>query len=136
MDFRETFREIWIGCIYMLDKVRGKEPKPDVGARRVAHYEAAFGRSRFPQSTILQHVGKHDDEANPGGPVLPALEVRIERDTHVELEGHQQWLGLSKHDRYGMHPQREKSEALEDQINHELEKLGYPKCLFNFSFFV
>lgn len=133
MDFRETFTEIWAGCIYMLDKVRGKEPKPDFGARRAAHYEAAFGRPRFPQSTILQHGGNRRKEVKLGEPVLPALGVRIEQDTHVERDSQRQYLGPSKYDRYELHPQREKSEALEDQINHELEKLGYPKCLFLFS---
>jgi hypothetical protein len=27
-----------------------------------------------------------------------------------------------------VHPDREKSDGLEDEINHELQRLGYPKC--------
>jgi len=131
MDFRETFREIWIGCVYLFDKMRGKEPKPDFGARRSAHYEVAFGRSRVlqGQSSLLLHGTKHGDkEAKQSIPVLPAVEIEVERDVSVEVEGHRQFLGLSRHDLYGVHPDREKSDGLEDEINHELQRLGYPKC--------
>lgn len=127
MDFRETFREIWIGCVYMFDKLRGKEPKPDFGARRIAHYEIAFGRSRVLQghslplrSTKGGHEGAKHRKSTAG--------IEIERDVSVELEGHKQFLGLSRYDRYSLHPDREKSDGLEDQINRELQQLGYPKC--------
>ena len=46
MDFRETFREIWIECVYLIDNARGKEPIHDIKTKRTAHYERAFGRQR------------------------------------------------------------------------------------------
>ena len=54
--------------------------------------------------------------------------IEIGRDVSAELEGHKQFLGLSRYDRYSLHPDREKSDGLEDQINRELQQLGYPKC--------
>ena len=129
MDFRETFREIWIGCVYLYDKIRGKEPKLDVGAKRSAHYEVAFGRSRFPQSLSPQGVQNTEKmERKFGNATLPSVEIEVDRAVEVEVEGQRQWLGLGKDDRYGLHPGREKSEGLEEQIDHELERLGYPKC--------
>jgi DUF1680 family protein len=132
MDFRETFREIWIGCVYMFDKMRGKEPKPDFGARRIAHYEVAFGRSRVlqGQNPLALHGTKLGDKERKHSILTPpGVEVEVEQDVSVELEGHKQFLGLSRYDRYGVHPDREKSDGLEDQINHELQRLGYPKCM-------
>ena len=131
MDFRETFREIWVGCVYLFDKMRGKEPKPDFGVRRTAHYEVAFGRSRVLQgqnSLPLRGTKRGDKEAKQSTPVIPAVEIEVEREVSVEVEGHKQFLGLSQYDWYGVHPDRKKSNGLEDQINHELQRLGYPKC--------
>lgn len=130
MDFRETFREIWTGCIYMLDKMRAREPKPDFGARRIAHYESAFGRPRPHQHG--QGGGNRNYDNGIRTPTLPVTNS-VEQDIEVELEGQRQRLGLNRHDGYyGVYPHREKSEGLEDQINHELERLGYPKggCIF------
>ena len=124
MDFRETFREIWIGCIYLLDKMRAREPKPDFGARRIAHYESAFGRPRPHQ----HGQGGAPNKGYDNGIQTPTLPVTISVEQDVEPEGRRQWLGSNRHDRYyGLYPQREKSEGLGDQINHELERLGYPK---------
>lgn len=44
------------------------------------------------------------------------------------VEGHHQLLGLSKCDRYGLHPELEKSDGLEDQINRELQNQGDSTC--------
>jgi hypothetical protein len=33
LDFRETFREIWHGAVYLRDKAQGKLPQSDMGAR-------------------------------------------------------------------------------------------------------
>jgi hypothetical protein len=115
----------------MFDKMRGREPKPDFGARRFAHYEVAFGRSRVQQgqgqvSSHLRSTKSSGKEAQQGIAAFPFVEV--ERNVSVELEGHKQFLGVSKYERYGVHPDREKSDCLEDQINHELQRLGYPRC--------
>ncbi|KAF9524015.1 organic solute transporter Ostalpha-domain-containing protein [Crepidotus variabilis] len=131
MDFRETFREIWVGCKYMFDKMRGKEPKYDRGAMRNAHYEVAFGRSRFqqPESELVQKEKKIDGKelGTQGTATLPVVEIEVDKETEVDLDGSKQWLGLGKHERYGLHPQREKSEGLEAQINYELERRGLPQ---------
>ena len=133
MDFRETFREIWTGCVYMFDKIRGNEPKPDFGARRIAHYEGAFGRSRVfqgqSQNSLLLRSAKHSDKKGKyEDPALPAMQIEIKREVSVMVEGHHQLLGLSKCDRYGLHPELEKSDGLEDQINRELQNQGDSTC--------
>jgi len=125
MDFRETFREIWIGTIYLFDKIRGKEPKPDLGIIREGHYESAFGRQRpipgrLQRSQQLIAPGKEKDD----GLVFPVVEIEV--DQEFEVNGHRQWLSLDKYDRFN-HPKRDRSEGLQEQIEQELEKRGYPR---------
>lgn len=125
MDFRETFREIWGGCIYVFDKLRGKEPTLDVGARRVAHYESAFGRAR-PSQIASKSKLNFDPEPNAEktSPALPAVEIEVEE--HVDVEGETQWLGTGDNYGYGLgYIKRKRSEGLEAQIEKELEKRGY-----------
>ncbi|KAJ7729523.1 organic solute transporter Ostalpha-domain-containing protein [Mycena maculata] len=109
LDFRETFREIHAGWIYILDKMRGREPTPDIGARRIAHYESAFGRPRPSNLPTSKGVGETGD-AEKG--LLSSSGVP--REIVDEMPS---WLGpLSR---------REKSESLEVQIQRELERRGY-----------
>jgi hypothetical protein len=125
MDFRETFREIWVGCMYIFDKMRGKEPTPDVGARRVAYYEGAFGRPR-PSQIAPGHILNSDPgmKAEKVRPALPAVEIEVEKQ--VDVEGERQWLGTGDDYGYGLgYIRREQSEGLEAQIEKELEKRGY-----------
>jgi hypothetical protein len=124
MDFRETFREIWIGTIYLFDKIRGKQPKPDLGIIREGYYESAFGRQRplpgrLQRSQLMPHGRGKDD-----GLVFPVVEVEV--DQEFEINGHRQWLSLDKYDRFN-HPKRDRSEGLQEQIEQELEKRGYPR---------
>jgi len=133
MDFRETFREIWIGTIYMFDKIRGKEPKPDLGVIREGYYESAFGRQRRlpgrPQrSQLIPHKKEKDDS-----PVFPVVEIEV--DQEFEINGHKQWLSLDKYDRFN-HPKRDRSEGLQEQIEQELAKRGYPRCAEYLCYFV
>ena len=125
MDFRETFREIWIGTIYLFDKIRGKEPKPDLGIIREGHYESAFGKQRplpgRPQRSQLMAHGKEKDD---DGLVFPVVEIEV--DQEFEINGQRQWLPLDKYDRFN-HSKRERSEGLQEQIEQELEKRGYPR---------
>lgn len=130
MDFRETFREIWVGCIYMFDKMRGKEPKPDFGVLRQSHYEEAFGRQRaLPGRSQWSSRTDRKSEELPE-PTFPTLEIEVDRET--EVEGQRQWLLLDK--RNPLHPNRERSEGLQEQFEKELERLGYPKCMLSFLF--
>ncbi|KAJ3517263.1 hypothetical protein NLJ89_g614 [Agrocybe chaxingu] len=127
MDFRETFREIWEGCVYMYEKMRGKEPTPDFGAKRAAHYESAFGRTRPGPGMPLTKAEKEDKtNAKLNDVTFPAVEIEVDQEVEVDIEGQQQWLGLGKNDRYGLNSRRERSEGLQEQIDHELERLGYP----------
>ncbi|KAJ7129004.1 organic solute transporter Ostalpha-domain-containing protein [Mycena crocata] len=112
LDFRETFREIRVGWIYILDKMRGREPTPDMGARRIAHYESAFGRPRpsnLPTSKGFDGSDPNDAEKGLLAPSARQLESRDDTP----------WLGLPGYER------REKSEALEVQIERELQRRGY-----------
>ncbi|KAG6920013.1 hypothetical protein DXG01_010081 [Tephrocybe rancida] len=122
MDFRETFREIWIGWIYIWDKMRGKEPAYDVGARRTAHYEEAFGRPR----TSAKNNNSGADEISRGKvATLPKVEIEVLEDVDVDIEGERQWLGLGDDYGYGLqYSRREKSDSLGTQIEKELEKRG------------
>lgn len=114
-DFRETFREIWAGCIYISDRVRGVEPRPDMGARRMAMMEDAFGRAR------LRNTG-NEQQKNP----RKVVEVRKEVDVDVNVGGERQWLGLGDDYAYGLGyaSRREKSDGLGEAIEKELHKRG------------
>ncbi|KAF7362163.1 hypothetical protein MVEN_00562400 [Mycena venus] len=105
-DFRETFREISAGWVYIMDRMRGREPTPDRGARRIAHYETVFERPR--QANLPTNKGLGETDAEKG--LLSPSRVQLETPP---------WLELPRHNR------REKSEALEVQIEKELERRGY-----------
>ncbi|KAK0454748.1 organic solute transporter Ostalpha-domain-containing protein [Armillaria borealis] len=127
MDFRETFREIWQGCVYMWDKMRGREPKHDEGAKRIAHYESAFGKARKsyldgPKSAFIDRKRAYDAEKlETHAATFPA--VHIDVDERVDVGGQRQWLGLGND--YGHGVRRERSDSLEVQIERELERRGY-----------
>ncbi|KAJ4483599.1 organic solute transporter Ostalpha-domain-containing protein [Lentinula aciculospora] len=114
MDFRETFRELWIGIIYLWEKMRGRDPRPDINARRVAHYENAFEPTR-PPGTVRK---EQNEKADPL--ILPM--IRVEKEYYDDTHG-RQWLGHGNDYGYGIH--REKSDDLEVQIERELERRGY-----------
>ncbi|RDB24739.1 hypothetical protein Hypma_007940 [Hypsizygus marmoreus] len=121
MDFRETFREIWVGWIYILDKMRGKEPTHDLGARRIAHYEEAFGRPRASRLAQDSDIGKGDEKRTA---TLPGVEVEV--GEVVDAGEERQWLGLGDNYGYGLgYIKREKSDGLQVQIERELERRGY-----------
>ncbi|KAF9263113.1 DUF300-domain-containing protein, partial [Marasmius fiardii PR-910] len=124
MDFRETFRELWAGCVYMWAKIRGREPEVDVGARRQGYYENAFGRAR-PTAFNQDPTGDtqrrdHDDEKEPEV-TFPSVRVDVER--WVDVGGRREWLGAGEYYGYGIY--REKSDGLEEQIESELARRGY-----------
>ncbi|KAJ7074400.1 organic solute transporter Ostalpha-domain-containing protein [Mycena amicta] len=108
LDFRETFREIHAGWVYVIDKMKGREPTPDKGARRFAHYESAFGRPR--PSNLPTGKALHD------APAQSELEKGL---LQTEADRDISWLKLPADAR------REKSEDLEIQIERELERRGY-----------
>ncbi|KAF8200721.1 organic solute transporter Ostalpha-domain-containing protein [Pholiota molesta] len=95
MDFRETFREIWVGCIYMFDSMRGKEPTPDFGVIREVHYRSAFGRQRPYQTNLPQ---MQDRMISANDLIFPAVQIEIDREVEVVINGKREWLLLGKPD--------------------------------------
>jgi hypothetical protein len=115
-DFRETFREIIAGTIYVFDRWRGHEPSPDRGARRAAYLEEAFGKNR--PSFVPQAKGDHQREPR-------RLEVEVAESINVDVGGERQWLGLGDDYVYGLgYARREKSDGLGQVIEKELERRG------------
>lgn len=123
MDFRETFREIWVGCVYLVEKVRGKEPTQDIGPKRTAHYERAFGRQRPLQGTEYSDANLVECKER----TLHPVEIEVDRRVEVMVEGQRQWLGIGRYGRIAP-DRRERSTALGEQIDQELERRGYPTC--------
>ncbi|KAF8639514.1 hypothetical protein AX17_001419 [Amanita inopinata Kibby_2008] len=129
MDFRETCKEIWAGCIYFVDKARGREPTPDHGARRAAYYENAFARRRPRQKLkkagekgALQSLARKPKEKV----TLPSLPLHVQVDREVNMEGERQWLGTGNDYVYGLEfMRRERSDSLGTQIERELQRRGY-----------
>jgi hypothetical protein len=111
MDFRETFREFYVGAMYMWRRMRGVETDPL--ARRIAVLENAFEKSRA-------EVGR----GNAGEATERVLEVGTSVEVEVAVDGERQWLGVGDEYGYGI-SRRERSEALDIQFESEIEKRGY-----------
>lgn len=124
MNFRETFREIWIGCVYMFDNIRGKEPTADFGVIRGSNYESAFGRQR-PAAGIDRQPQTRDHRVNVADLTYPTFKIEVDRDVEVIVNGRREWLLLEKPDQRLGHPALEKSEGLQEQIDRELALRGF-----------
>ncbi len=132
MDFRETCKELWAGCVYLFDKARGREPSADRHARRAGHYENAFARPRLSQ-TSPRATEKASSSRSPAArsksekvsfPPKASLYVQVERE--VDVDGERQWLGTGNDYVYGlefMHGER--SDGLELEFERELVRRGY-----------
>ncbi|KAF7782359.1 hypothetical protein Agabi119p4_1735 [Agaricus bisporus var. burnettii] len=129
MDFRETFRELWAGCVYMWHKSCGKEPLLDKGAVRTAYYETAFGKQRPTQMTqnfVDERLDDHTDRPDLTEPTLPKVLAEVDEHVEVDVDGEKQWLGVGENYGYGLKfLRKERSETLEKQIENELQKRGY-----------
>jgi hypothetical protein len=106
MDFRETFREVRAGLVYMWCRMRGTET--DSLARRVAVLEGAFDKSRA-------RVWRERRRIVKGG------ELEVNEVVEVEIDSERQWLGLG--DDYGHGLSR--SEALDVQFEKESDRRGH-----------
>jgi hypothetical protein len=123
MDFRETFREIWLGMVYLSDRACGREPRPDKGARRTAHLEEAFGKSR---PLLPPKANPHSKKQVSQVMKQQLLEVQVEQSIDVDVGGERQWLGIGDDYAYGLgYARREKSEMLGEQIVKELQRRGF-----------
>lgn len=123
MDFRETFREVWAGCVYMVHTWRGDET--DAAARRLAVMEDALGRSRVKAKADgggQRDLGAASEKfGDPGS-------VRVDVVREVMVDGERQWLGVGDDYGYGLdYARRDPSAGLVDQFDLELEKRGYPR---------
>ncbi|KAG9220647.1 hypothetical protein CCMSSC00406_0003746 [Pleurotus cornucopiae] len=124
MDFRETFREMWVGWLYIWDRMRGREPRPDVNARRLAHHEEVMGRSRLPPNFTKARAVAQTREVGEEKEKVPLIKVDVEE--RVEVDGRRDWLGGRDEFGYTLGPvRRERSEGLEAQIQSELAKRGF-----------
>jgi hypothetical protein len=131
MDFRETFREIWVGCIYMFDSMRGKEPTPDFGVIREVHYRSAFGRQRPYQTNLPQ---MQDRMISANDLIFPAVQIEIDREVEVVINGKREWLLLGKPDEKQGQSTDEKDEGLQEQIDLELVRRGYARRMLFYAF--
>jgi hypothetical protein len=109
MDFRETFREMYAGLVYMWRRMRGVETDPL--ARRIAVLENAFDKSR--PEMRRRRTGEVEE-----------LILEVDQTVEVAVDGEKQWLGIGDDYGYGL-SRRERSEALVTQFERELEKRGY-----------
>ncbi|KAI0312894.1 organic solute transporter Ostalpha-domain-containing protein, partial [Amylostereum chailletii] len=116
MDFRETFRELRAGTVYMWHQMRGKET--DVAARREAHLVGAFDKSR---TDVWRGMHRREKGADDGEEMGVDVTVRVDRV--VDVDGERQWLGVGDDYGYGV-ARRERSDALGVQIERELARRG------------
>lgn len=133
MDFRETCKELWAGCVYLFDKARGREPSADRSARRAGYYENAFARPRIPQRSSPRATEKASSSRSPAPrsksekvpfPPKASLYVQVERE--VDVDGERQWLGTGDDYIYGldfMH--RDRNDGLQLEFERELVRRGY-----------
>ncbi|KAI5119865.1 hypothetical protein M0805_000699 [Coniferiporia weirii] len=135
-DFRETLRELWAGCVYILRRWRGIET--DGVARRLVVRTELFGvtvpATRPRQGPVLQseedrlllHKHLHKDPSKfPGISEKPGftIAVNVEEEFHVNAE--RQWIGTGDDYIYGLKfSRRERSAGLAEQIGDELERRG------------
>jgi hypothetical protein len=109
MDFRETFRELYAGVVYMWCRMCGVETDPL--ARRIAVLKNALEKSRA-------EVGRGNaSEANE-------RVLEVEKAVEVAVDGERQWLGVGDEYGYGL-SRREQSDPLATQFENELENRGY-----------
>jgi hypothetical protein len=109
MDFRETFRELWTGSVYMTRRMRGAETDPH--ARRVAMLESAFDKSR---EQVWRERREEEKERD----------LQVIKTVEIDVDGEMQWLGAGDDHEYGL-SRRERSEALGLVAERELEERGH-----------
>ncbi|KAF7982217.1 hypothetical protein HWV62_29410 [Athelia sp. TMB] len=117
-DFRETFREIGAGCVYLVDRMKGREARVDIIARRAAVFEDTFGQERpRPVATLpTLEYGLMQEK--------PPMEVQVLREVNVDVGGERQWLGIGDDYGYGLayasRREKDKSDGLGEAIEKEL----------------
>lgn len=119
----------------MFDSMRGKEPTPDFGVIREAHYRSAFGRQR-PFQTNLQQQQMHDRMISANDLTFPAVQIEVDREVEVVINGKPEWLLLGKLDEKQGQPADEKDEGLQQQIDRELARRGYAHRMLFYTFLI
>lgn len=130
LDFRETLREVWSGCVYIIRRFRGQET--DLGARRLAAREEVFGGREWrkgPPRNFDEELARAT-EKRALDPELQGLKIVVDVNQEVHVEDELQWLGLGDDHAYGLgFSRRERSVGLEEQIQLELERRGLPRIM-------
>ncbi|KAG8898666.1 hypothetical protein FRC01_010820, partial [Tulasnella sp. 417] len=104
LDPRDMFRQIWKGCVYMWNRMRGYEPDTN---ERYSHFQRALGQRRL--------RGSGDKEAKESDPL--AANDRFERKIPPQRE--HPWLKLDS----PTSPENSRPDGLEQDINSELRRL-------------
>ncbi|KDQ55177.1 hypothetical protein JAAARDRAFT_208908 [Jaapia argillacea MUCL 33604] len=138
MNFGETLRELWNGCVYMWYKYRGKET--DFRVRREAVLEDVFGRKRLAggggvgggsalrDTRSSRGVGEREKAGNGVGPGLSGVRVDVDVEEVVDgaAGGERDKLVGNGDDGYEFgYQRREKSVGFEEQLDKELELRGF-----------
>lgn len=117
-DFRETFREIGAGCVYLVDRMKGREARVDIIARRAAVFEDTFGQERPRPATTLPTLEYGFVQEKP------PMQVQVLREVDVDVGGERQWLGIGDDYGYGLayasRREKDKSDGLGEAIEKEL----------------
>ncbi|EJD08387.1 uncharacterized protein FOMMEDRAFT_164999 [Fomitiporia mediterranea MF3/22] len=122
-DFRETFRELWDGLMYIVRRSRGTET--DTMARRMAIREDVFSvsnhsRRGHPHRTVSDSHSKPDEKYK-----YQPVSVSIDVEKEVLIDSERQWIGTGDDYIYGLgFSRRERSAGLAEQIETELEQRG------------
>lgn len=130
LDFRETLREVWSGCVYIMRRFRGQET--DRGARRLAAREEVFGARDWGkgQSRRLDEELVLTTEKHELGPELQGMKIAVDVKQEVHIDEEMQWLGSGDGYANGLIlSRRERSAGLEEQIQLELERRGLPRIM-------
>jgi hypothetical protein len=138
MDFRETWREIAAGAVWMWDWHRGKERRVDRGVWREVHLEGAMGRGRS-ESKPGKRRGAATGEAEYGILVEKDVHVQVDEAPQTSAAPDQGWFGIPDSRGYQYSPlidqgyivepagerTRMRSDDLGEQIEKELQRRGY-----------
>ncbi|KAG8955676.1 hypothetical protein FRC04_007667 [Tulasnella sp. 424] len=104
-DFRDMFRQIWKGCVYMWHRMRGYEPDSN---ERYSHFQRALGQRR------LRGSGDKD------GQEFDRLALDDPYDRKIPPQRDHPWLKL---DSPTSPPSNFHHDGLEEDINSELRRI-------------
>ena len=137
MNPMETFRELWVGVVYIFRRWKGEET--DKQARRVAIHQGVFGHPRSrtlrdgsgQSESLIRSCQEKRQEKMGVSPLSRAEtgrldEVLVDVEREVFLNSERQWLDIDESHGHVLGTiTREKSEGFEDAVARELYRRGY-----------